>query len=101
MQFYEINIGQVKFFRLYTAQNKHEMIKIGNYKSIMASDRIILLTIVRDIQSINWILFYFFSLFLKAHLFDLEILIAQDPEKNYSARQDIKKCMGEIQLTAK
>ena len=30
MQFYEINIFQVRIFRLYTAYNKHEMIKIGN-----------------------------------------------------------------------
>ena len=30
MQFYEINVCQVMIFRLYTAYDKHEMIKIDN-----------------------------------------------------------------------
>ena len=30
MKFYEINICEVKIFRLYTVYNKHEMIKIDN-----------------------------------------------------------------------
>ena len=30
MHFYEINICQAMIFRLYTVNNKHEMIKIGN-----------------------------------------------------------------------
>ena len=30
MQFYEIFIYQLMIFRLYTANNKHEMIKIGD-----------------------------------------------------------------------
>ena len=30
MQFYEVNIGQVMIFRLYTVHDKHEMIKICN-----------------------------------------------------------------------
>ena len=30
MQFYEINVCQITIFRLYTAYNMHEMIKIGD-----------------------------------------------------------------------
>ena len=30
MQFYEINISQVKIYRLFTAYKKHGMVKIGN-----------------------------------------------------------------------
>ena len=30
MQFDETNISQIKVFRLYIVNNKHEMIKIGN-----------------------------------------------------------------------
>ena len=30
MQFFEINICRIMIFRLYTAYNKHEMIKIGS-----------------------------------------------------------------------
>ena len=30
MQFYDINTCQAIIFRLYTAYNKHEMMKIGN-----------------------------------------------------------------------
>ena len=33
MQFYEINICEVMIFRLYTINNKHEMIKIGIMKT--------------------------------------------------------------------
>ena len=49
MQFYEMNICQVMIFRLYTAYNKHEMIKIGSknqrkISSIMEGARIILLS---------------------------------------------------------
>ena len=32
MQFYEMNICQVMIFRLYIVYNKHEMIKIGNWR---------------------------------------------------------------------
>ena len=30
MQFYEINIGQIMIFKLYTIYKKHEMLKIGS-----------------------------------------------------------------------
>ena len=51
MQFYEINVCQIKICRLYTVYNKHEIIQIGNQKkrkiaSIIASARIILLPTV-------------------------------------------------------
>ena len=33
MTFYEINICEIRIFRLYAAYNKHELIKIGNQTS--------------------------------------------------------------------